>query len=47
MREKLLEWYSCNGRDCPWCETRSRLDLDGEVMLQQKQVPAGGVLNVP
>jgi A/G-specific adenine glycosylase len=39
MREKLLEWYSCNGRDLPWRETTDPYSiLVSEVMLQQTQV---------
>ena len=39
MREKLLEWYSSNGRDLPWRETSDRYSiLVSEVMLQQTQV---------
>jgi A/G-specific adenine glycosylase len=39
MREKLLEWYSCNGRDLPWRETSDPYSiLVSEVMLQQTQV---------
>jgi A/G-specific adenine glycosylase len=39
MREQLLEWYSCNGRDLPWRETSDPYAiLVSEVMLQQTQV---------
>jgi A/G-specific adenine glycosylase len=39
MREKLLEWYSSNGRDLPWRETSDPYSiLVSEVMLQQTQV---------
>jgi A/G-specific adenine glycosylase len=39
MREKLLEWYSCNGRDLPWREMTDPYSiLVSEVMLQQTQV---------
>jgi len=39
MREKLLEWYSSNGRDLPWRETSDPYAiLVSEVMLQQTQV---------
>jgi A/G-specific adenine glycosylase len=39
MREKLLEWYSCNGRDLPWRETSDPYSiLVSEVMLQQTWV---------
>jgi A/G-specific adenine glycosylase len=39
MREILLEWYSCNGRELPWRETSDPYSiLVSEVMLQQTQV---------
>jgi A/G-specific adenine glycosylase len=39
MRQKLLEWYSHNGRDLPWRETTDAYSiLVSEVMLQQTQV---------
>jgi A/G-specific adenine glycosylase len=39
MREKLLEWYSYNGRELPWRETTDPYSiLVSEVMLQQTQV---------
>jgi A/G-specific adenine glycosylase len=39
MRQKLLEWYSYNGRDLPWRETSDPYSiLVSEVMLQQTQV---------
>jgi A/G-specific adenine glycosylase len=39
MREKLLEWYSSNGRDLPWRETSDPYSiLVSEIMLQQTQV---------
>ena len=39
VRELLLTWYSRNGRDLPWRETRDPYAiLVSEVMLQQTQV---------
>ncbi len=39
MRELLLDWYSINGRELPWRETRDPYAiLVSEVMLQQTQV---------
>ena len=39
MRERLLIWYSGNGRDLPWRRTRDPYSiLVSEVMLQQTQV---------
>ena len=39
MRQKLLEWYTYNGRDLPWRETSDPYSiLVSEVMLQQTQV---------
>jgi A/G-specific adenine glycosylase len=39
MRQKLLHWYSYNGRDLPWREMTDPYSiLVSEVMLQQTQV---------
>jgi A/G-specific adenine glycosylase len=39
MRPALLQWYSQNGRDLPWRETRDPYAiLVSEIMLQQTQV---------
>jgi adenine-specific DNA glycosylase len=46
MREKLLEWYSYNGRDLPWRETSGPYSiLVSEVTLQRKPVLVARVLN--
>lgn len=40
LRERLLRWYSVNGRDLPWRHTQDPYAiLVSEVMLQQTQVP--------
>ena len=39
MRQKLLDWYACEGRSLPWRDTRDPYAIwVSEVMLQQTQV---------